>query len=159
MPEKPAKIPVSVRPATPNDAATIALFNLRLAYESEGIKLNSMHIKEGVQAVLADANKGRYFLAEADGVVAGQLLVTYEWSDWRNGWVWWLQSVYVRRDLRRKGVFRALLEHVSRVAADEHATGIRLYVEEANDAATSTYRALGFNLSSYRVMVRPSNVQ
>ena len=110
----------------------------------------------GVRAALADPRgKGPYFLAEEDGYPLGQLQITFEWSDWRNGWFWWLQSVYIRREARRRGVFRALFEHVVKQAqAESHVIGIRLYVDRDNQAAQETYLRLGMDWSSYFLLER-----
>ena len=144
-----------VRPATPADLPTIVEFNSLLAVESEGKTLDRVNLEPGVRSVLADPNKGRYLIAEVDGQVAGQLMHTYEWSDWRNGFIWWLQSVYVRPEFRRRGVFRALFEELRRQAeADPGVVGLRLYVEENNHRAHETYRNLGLDPGGYFVMER-----
>ena len=144
---------VNIRDASPADAAQIADFNNRMAEETEGRSLDPDQIGAGVLAVLSDAGKGRYWVAEIDGEVAGQLLVTYEWSDWRNGMLWWVQSVYVPREFRRRGVFSAMYKHVESLArADGAVRGIRLYVEKDNDRAQETYRNLGMIDTGYRVM-------
>jgi GNAT superfamily N-acetyltransferase len=144
---------ITVRPATPGDAETICEFNRRLADESEGKPLDLALLRPGVRAVLDDPHRGRYFVAEDDGRVVGQMLVTYEWSDWRNGWFWWVQSVYVAEEARRQGVFRRLYEHVAAQArADGQVIGVRLYVERDNTAAHATYRKLGLDWTSYLVM-------
>ena len=138
-------MPLTVRAAVQTDAPAIAEFNRRLARETENLMLDSAVLAAGVDAVLADQNRGLYFVAEENGVVIGQLMVTYEWSDWRNGWIWWLQSVYVRSDARGKGAFRALFELArqrARQAGDVAA--IRLYVEKDNRSAQETYQRLGF---------------
>jgi GNAT superfamily N-acetyltransferase len=96
----------------PGDADILARFNVELAKESENLALDPARVKAGVEALLRDPAKGTYFVAEAGGAVVGQLLITHEWSDWRNGDFWWLQSVYVRSDFRRRGVFQALFDHV-----------------------------------------------
>src|SRR5260370_10626498 len=130
----------TVSRALPAGAAVIVEFNRRLAAETEGKALDPHVLERGVAAGLADPHKALYFVAEADGAVVGQLMLTKEWSDWRNGWIWWIQSVYVRDDWRRRGVFRLLYEHVHRVAvADSEVTGLRLYVEHENGAAHPTY--------------------
>lgn len=148
-------MPTQVRAATPADAAVVIEFNRLLALESEGKQLDLSLLTPGVQRALADDNKGRYFLAETDGQIAGQLGVTYEWSDWRNGWFWWIQSVYVRPEFRRQGVFRALFQHVHEAArVDPTVIGIRLYVETDNHAAHKTYQAMGLGWTSYQVMER-----
>jgi GNAT superfamily N-acetyltransferase len=103
---------IDIRPAVPDDWPTIVDFNCRLAEESEGKALDCAHVEPGVKAVLADPRKGRYFIAKSDGRPVGQLMHTREWSDWRNGDIWWLQSVYVHRDFRRQGVFRGLFDRL-----------------------------------------------
>lgn len=144
---------MTIRPATPADAPILAEFNCRLARETENRELDRPTIEAGVRALLADAAKGRYFVAEADGEVIGQVMHTYEWSDWRNGNFWWLQSVYVRSDWRGRGVFRALFEHLSRLAGQEAGVcGLRLYVEHANAEAKEVYRRLGLSPAGYEIL-------
>ena len=146
---------ISVRQATLEDVATVIEFNRVLAQESEGKTLDLDKLRPGVHKALADDNKGRYFLAEVEGEIAGQLGVTYEWSDWRNGWFWWIQSVYVRPEFRRQGIFRALFKHVFDSAkADPEVIGIRLYVEKDNHAAHKTYESMGLAWTTYQVMER-----
>ena len=148
-------MPLTVRPAMPADAAVIADFNARLAQESEGKALDGAVLAAGVAALLADPHKGRYFLAEEGGVVVGQVMLTTEWSDWRNGWIWWVQSVYVRPEARRRGAFRALYQHVYEAArADAQVVGLRLYVERDNRRAQETYERLGMGRTGYLVMER-----
>lgn len=145
----------TVRPATPADAVTITAFNLALALETESKRLDPATLAAGVAACLADPAKGFYRMAEQGGDIVGQLLVTTEWSDWRNGWFWWIQSVYVAPAVRRGGVFRALYHHVeSAAAADPAVIGIRLYVERDNARAQAVYAALGLTLEPYLVMER-----
>src|SRR5512139_3398259 len=108
--------PMNIRLATPADVSVVTDFNLRLADETEQLKLDPPTVRAGVAAVLGDAHKGLYFLAELDGRIAGQLMITYEWSDWRNGDLWWLQSVYVHPDFRSRGVFKALFAHLTELA-------------------------------------------
>lgn len=142
-----------LRPATPADAPVVAEFNRLLAWESERKQLDAAVLAAGVAAVLGDPAKGFYTLAEAAGEVVGQVLVTFEWSDWRNGWYWWVQSVYVRADWRGKGVFRALYQHLESAAvADPAVIGLRLYVEDDNAAAKATYAKLGLADEPYRLM-------
>ncbi len=144
---------IDIRTAAPADAAVVADFNRRLARESEGKELDGALLEHGVRAALADGAKGRYFLAERDGQIVGQLGITFEWSDWRNGWFWWIQSVYVVPAARRQGVFRALFHHVEAAArADPAVIGIRLYVERENRSAHATYEGLGLAWTSYQVM-------
>ena len=135
---------LSVRRATPGDLETVAEFNRLLAWESEGKRLDPAVLRRGVGKVLADPHKGFYTLAERAGEVVGQTLITYEWSDWRDGWYWWVQSVYVRADARRGGVFRTLFDHLkAEAAADPEVIGLRLYVEHDNVRGRQTYAALG----------------
>jgi GNAT superfamily N-acetyltransferase len=144
---------IVIRQATATDAAVVSEFNWLLAHESEGKDLDRAQLEPGVRAVFADAQKGCYFLAERDGQVVGQLGLTYEFSDWRNGWFWWIQSVYVIASARRQGVFRALFRHVEEAArADATVIGLRLYVERDNHAAHDTYRNLGLEWTSYGLM-------
>ena len=144
-----------IRPATPDDAATIVDFNRRLARESEHRELDPETIAAGVRAILADPAKGRYFVAEGEGTIVGQMMHTWEWRDWRNGEIWWLQSVYVAPEHRGRGVFRQLFEHV-RVQASGRpdVVGLRLYVEKENQAARSTYLNLGMEETGYFVLER-----
>jgi GNAT superfamily N-acetyltransferase len=144
---------LTIREATSNDANTIAEFNSRMAMETEGRPLDPDLINPGVAAVLADASKGRYWLAEANGKVVGQIMVTYEWSDWRNGQLWWIQSVFVDEDYRRQGVFSGLYRHVESLARQEpDVCGLRLYFEKDNRRALDTYLKLGMVLPGYQVM-------
>jgi len=146
-------MPWTVRRATPADAATVIEFNRLLALESEGKTLDPAELTPGVVAGLADPNKGCYFLVEDAGVPVGQMGLTYEWSDWRNGWFWWIQSVYVRAEYRRRGVFRALFEYTQDTARkDPSVAGLRLYVERENRAAQKTYYNLGMVETGYFVL-------
>lgn len=148
-----------IRSATPDDASSIADFNIRMAMETENLALDPSTIFPGVRAIFVDPSRGQYFVAEIAGSVVGCLLITHEWSDWRNGDIWWIQSVYVQPDARRKGVFTGLYRHVEKVARAAGAVGLRLYMEEENKTAQATYERLGMNLTHYRVleeMFRPS---
>jgi ribosomal protein S18 acetylase RimI-like enzyme len=148
-------MPLTVRRAVPSDTPIVVEFNRRLALESEGKVLDPAILSAGVAAGLADPDKALYFLAESQGDVVGQLMLTREWSDWRNGWIWWIQSVYVRTDARRNGVFRTLYEHVHAAAvADPEVIGLRLYVEQENHAAQQTYARLGMERTNYLVLER-----
>jgi ribosomal protein S18 acetylase RimI-like enzyme len=145
--------PLRIRRATMTDLDAIATHNLAIARETEGASLDRELVTEGVCAVLEEsrgATRGTYFVAERDDAIVGQLLVTHEWSDWRNGWYWWIQSVYVAPRARRSGVYRALHAHVvehARRAADVLA--IKLYVDRDNRAARDTYAALGMKHARY----------
>lgn len=143
---------ISIRLAAPGDAETIARFNQAMAQETEQRALDWERLRRGVEAVLRDSSKGRYWVAELDGRVVGQLLITYEWSDWRNGAFWWIQSVYVDPAFRGRGVFRALYEHVARQAREEAGVcGLRLYVEQDNRRAQGAYERLGMKPTPYRI--------
>ncbi len=146
----------AIRPARPDDAATIVAYNLALAWETEGKRLDPEIVTAGVQALLSDPQRGFYTVAEADAQVVGQTLITYEWSDWRNGWFWWLQSVYVAPAWRRRGVFRALFTYLcERAAHAGDVIGLRLYVERDNLTAQQTYAALGWRPAGYFVLEMP----
>jgi ribosomal protein S18 acetylase RimI-like enzyme len=148
-------MPLTLRRAALADAARIVEFNQRLAQETEGLALDGSVLAAGVAAALADPLRGLYFVAEEQGRIVGQLLITTEWSDWRNGWLWWIQSVYVHPDARRQGVFRALYEHVhAQAQADPSVVGLRLYVEQENHAAQETYQRLGMERTGYLVLER-----
>jgi ribosomal protein S18 acetylase RimI-like enzyme len=145
--------PLYIRDATPNDAPVIAAFNSQLAEETEGGALDAAIIGPGVARILGDDSLGRYWVAERDGEIVGQIMVTREWSDWRNGTLWWLQSVYVHPGHRRDGVFSALYRHVEALArATPDIAGIRLYVEKENARAQRTYVRLGMTMTDYLVM-------
>ena len=146
---------VLVRRGTPADVPVIVEFNRRLAEETENKTLDPEVLTRGVLATMTDPHKGPYFVAEEAGEVLGQLQITFEWSDWRNGWMWWIQGVYVREDARRRGTFRAMYRHVHEAAAaDPDVIGLRLYVEQANARAQQTYAALGMAPTGYLVLER-----
>lgn len=139
-----------IRRATAADEDTIVAFNAAIAWETEHLKLDESVLRQGVRAGLTDPAKGFYTVAELNGEVVGQMLVTFEWSDWRNGYFWWIQSVYVRADARRGGVFRGLFEHIRNAAiAEPDVIGLRLYVERENTRAQSAYTALGMVEEGY----------
>ena len=146
-------MPLTIRTAHAGDAEVIAEFNSRLALETENKRLDPTTVRAGVAAMIAHPAKGFYFVAEIDGEIVGQLGVTREWSDWRNGDFWWIQSVYVAAKARRQGVFGALYQHVIDAAiAFGNVIGVRLYVEHDNLAAQATYKRLGMTMTSYHVM-------
>ena len=142
-----------IRPAELRDRDVIAQFNNLIAEETEDKSLDLSRLGLGVEALLANPALGRYFVAEIDGQVVGQIMHTFEWSDWRNGVFWWIQSVYVAPHARRGGVFSALFRHLESLArADDGVCGLRLYVEHGNDRAQQTYSHLGMHDAGYRVM-------
>jgi len=140
-----------VRDAKPGDAPTIALFNAEMAEETEGRRPDEAVLRRGVERGLERPELCRYWVAEQDGQIVGQVMVTFEWSDWRDGVVWWLQSVYVAPERRRTGIFRALYQHVEREARAAEAVGLRLYVERDNTRAHRTYETLGMLRTDYLV--------
>jgi len=147
---------MKIRSAKMTDAAVIADFNSRMAWETEKRTLKPETVRAGVRNLLGDRSKGRYFVAELERngktSVAGQLLITYEWSDWRNGNFWWIQSVYVQEEFRGQGVFRALFHHVKKLArARKDVCGLRLYVEKENGPAQRTYERLGMKPTHYKM--------
>jgi ribosomal protein S18 acetylase RimI-like enzyme len=146
-------IPMTIRPATVADLPTIVDFNARMALETEHKTLDRDVLARGCAAVLSSSDKGFYTVVERDGTVVGQCLMTFEWSDWRDGWFWWIQSVYVAESTRRQGVWKALYRHLlDRAANDPSVIGIRLYVERANATARSTYEAMGMHDAGYDIM-------
>jgi ribosomal protein S18 acetylase RimI-like enzyme len=145
-----------VRLALPSDREVLIAFNVEMARETEGRELSLETLHAGVTALLADPTRGRVFVVESEGEVVATLMLTLEWSDWRNGYFWWIQSVYVSPAHRRRGHYRRLHEHVRRLAAaDPEACGLRLYVEAANRAAQSTYEVLGMHETRYRLYEEP----
>ena len=158
MPDGRNVLNISIRDALKGDVDTIAEFNARLAQETEGSMLDPGVVKAGVLAVVENPTRGRYWVAEADGRIVGQIQTTFEWSDWRNGMLWWIQSVYVHPDFRRRGIYSTLYRHVESLASRQpDVCGIRLYVERDNEPAQQTYSALGMSMTDYRVMERLFN--
>lgn len=144
--------PVQVRRAEPGDADAIAGFNAAMAFETEGKRLLPQVLGAGVRRLIAEPALGFYLVAEADGAVVACLMVTTEWSDWRNGRFWWIQSVYVQPAWRRRGVFRALYAETSALAQREpDVCGLRLYVEHENTVAQATYLSLGMQRTDYHL--------
>ncbi|HSG90779.1 MAG TPA: GNAT family N-acetyltransferase [Pseudomonadales bacterium] len=142
-----------VRDATPADVDALVAFNRAMALETEDKVLDDARLHAGVARLLGDASLGRYFVVDGgDGQPAGALAITYEWSDWRCGTWFWIQSVYVRPEARRSGVFQALYAHVEAAArAQPDCCGLRLYVEQDNSRAMATYTALGMEETHYRL--------
>lgn len=141
-----------IRDAVAADAPLLARWAQAMAFETEGKRLPDADILPGVARGIAEPGLARYFVAEIDGKPAGTLMLTTEWSDWRNGLWWWIQSVYVAPEARRRGVYRALYAHVRALAGgDPGVCGLRLYVEKENLAAQRTYAALGMRDAHYLI--------
>jgi GNAT superfamily N-acetyltransferase len=146
---------IEIRQAMSTDVEKIAQFNISLCKETEGRELDPVTVMNGVERFVCDPKRGRYFVAEIDGKVVGQAAHTFEWSDWRNGEIWWMQSVYVHPDFRDKGVFRTLFTHMKELSeANVDCCGIRLYMERENEIARESYRRLGFSETGYVVFER-----
>ncbi|HET7435582.1 MAG TPA: GNAT family N-acetyltransferase [Thermoanaerobaculia bacterium] len=143
---------IRYREARQDDARSIIAFQLAMARETEDLELDEDVLTRGVHALFNDPGLGRYFVAEEEGRVVASLMITYEWSDWRNGLVWWIQSVYVIPELRRRRVYGGLYEHVKAfVEGDANVRGIRLYVDKRNTTAQEVYARLGMNGEHYQV--------
>lgn len=156
--DKTPTLPIAIRRATRADEQTIASFNAEMALETEGRTLDRARLAAGTRAVFESDERGFYLVAERAGAMVGCLLITREWSDWRNGWFWWIQSVYVVQSARRSGIYRAMytwLEAEARAgrSGDDGAriVGLRLYVERENVAAMATYEALGMRRAHYQL--------
>ncbi len=141
---------ITVRLARRGDIETIVEFNAAMAFETESKVLPRDMLRAGVTAVFDEARRGFYRVAQIGEEIAGCLMITFEWSDWRNGDWWWLQSVYVKPEFRRHGVFRAMYDHIEQAAlASDDVVGVRLYVEKENHRAQSTYASLGMGEEDY----------
>lgn len=140
-----------IRTATLSDLDTLVRFNQAVAEESEDLKLDPERAREGVRAILEGRQAGRYLLLEEEGAPVGQLMLTYEWSDWRAKMLWWIQSVYVLPERRRRGHYRHLYEEVMRMAQAEGVHAVRLYADQHNTRAHAVYEALGMSQEHYRM--------
>jgi GNAT superfamily N-acetyltransferase len=141
-----------IRRAAVADASVIAEHNIAMALETENLQLDPERVRLGVEALIADPAKGFYIVAERDGQLAGQLMVTFEWSDWRNGMFWWIQSVYVRLAYRQQGIYRRLYRHLlDEAESRSDVCGLRLYVSEENPVAQQVYSRLGMHAAHYRM--------
>lgn len=149
-----------IRIATINDAPVIAQFQIAMAWETENKRLDPQTVDTAVRAVIEDPSRGFYLVNEVDGRVAGSLMITREWSDWRNTDIWYIQSVYVVPKERGKGVFRRLFDHVMNLAEQRKVKLVRLYVETENERAQSTYESLGMKrlpYYMYQIVVPPND--
>ena len=143
---------IVVREAIIDDAEVISNFQVAMAMETESFVLDKNKVSKGVKAVFGDKSKGQYFVATAEGKVIGSLMLTYEWSDWRNRWVWWIQSVYIVSSYRGKKVFTKMYQTIKdSVEKDDAVAGVRLYVDLTNVHAREVYKAIGMNGEHYQV--------
>lgn len=143
---------IKIRKAKIEDLEVIVKFNYNLAKETEDKELHIETLTKGVESMLLDKSKGQYYVYTINDKVVGQIMHTYEWSDWRNGMFLWVQSVYVDLEYRRKGIFRELYNYVKRICDDEEGTvGVRLYVEKENFNAKTTYKSLGMQECNYHM--------
>lgn len=143
---------ITVRAARREDAEFLVRGNAEMALETEHLSLDLDRLREGVHALFDDPSRGLYWIAEVEGRRAGQMMITYEWSDWRNGSFWWIQSVYVVPAFRSQGVFRSLYRHVENLARNDGGVcGLRLYVEQENSRAQATYEKCGMSATVYRM--------
>jgi ribosomal protein S18 acetylase RimI-like enzyme len=146
----------TVRRGDTRDMESIAAFNIRMAEETENLRLDPGVILAGVNGMIENPDRGFYLVVEtrspAGSIIVASLMVTTEWSDWRNGTFWWIQSVYVLPEYRRRGLYRMLYQQVRELAAGARdVCGFRLYVEQENSVAQSTYRSLGMEETGYRL--------
>jgi len=143
---------ILIREPSIGDREVIVDFNIAMARETEGKQLDKNQVWSGVQNLMEHPEYGFYLLAEKNDAAVGSLMITYEWSDWRNGLFWWIQSVYVRPDYRQRGVYRRLHQSVRSMAVNHHEVcGLRLYVEKENTVAREVYRSLGMQPTTYRI--------
>ncbi len=141
---------INIRRASSSDANSLVEFNQAMAMETEGRMLDEPTLKGGVEAVFADATKGFYVVAEENGTIVAGLMVTSEWSDWRNAWFWWIQSVYVRPEYRGRVIYSQMYEFVKDLAGENgNICGFRLYVEKENLKAQRVYQKTGMEASHY----------
>lgn len=144
---------IKIREANRSDAICIVDFQLKMALETENLELTKSVVEYGVEAVFSESSKGAYYVAEVDGKVIGSLLTTYEWSDWRNGNILWIQSVYVSSEFRGKRIYSKMYEHIKNMVWDHKLDfkGIRLYVDKTNEVAQRVYKKLGMENHHYEM--------
>lgn len=143
---------IQIRQANKEDYEAIAAFQMKMALETENLKLDEETVRKGVQSAMQDPTKGKYFVGEENGKIISSLLVTFEWSDWRNKWVLWIQSVYVLPEYRKQGIFNQMYQKVKEWAEqDNEVSGIRLYVDKTNQRAIEVYKRVGMNGEHYQL--------
>jgi len=142
---------INIEKAGIDDASVIAEFNRQMAKETENLELAEGEILKGVKNLMRQPDLGFYIVARNDNYVCGCLMITKEWSDWRNGLIWWIQSVYIHPDYRRRGIFRKMYQFISDYAKEQGVIGLRLYVEHNNSVAQKTYSELGMKKCDYHI--------
>lgn len=142
---------VLITKGTKEDIEVIAQFQVDMAMESEGTQLNKEIVTQGVSAAMDDENKGCYYVAKVEDKTVGSLMLTREWSDWNNGWYWWIQSVYVSPDYRRQGIYKSLYHAVCTDAQQHNVAQVRLYVDKTNIRGQKVYQSLGMQESHYLI--------
>ncbi len=141
---------IIIRDANIDDKLAIVDFQQAMALETENLQLDKEVLTKGVLSVLQDSTKARYFIADLEGLAVGMLMITLEWSDWRNGWVWWIQSVYTKPGYRKMGVYKLLYGHVREIVEKSgNIRGLRLYVDKRNIRAQQVYESLGMSGEHY----------
>src|SRR5215211_2165944 len=141
---------MNIRSAKSDDSSALVEFNQAMALETEGKHLDAQILQSGVEAVFHDEKKGFYVVAEEDARIVGGLMITFEWSDWRDSWFWWIQSVYILPEVRGRGIYRQLYNFVKQMAREkEDVCGFRLYVEKENESAQKVYEKLGMEETYY----------
>lgn len=144
---------MKIRKGVRADSEMIVRFNHLLAEETESVRLDLDRLRLGVTGMFDQSERGFYLVAELNGEIAGQLMITYEWSDWRNGFFWWIQSVYVKKEFRAQKIFRSLYDHVVALAKQEgNVCGLRLYADKENDRAHKVYAKLGMSVTHYDLL-------
>jgi len=140
------------RKASPSDAPSIVDFQMRMARETERLELDRSTVEHGVHSVFEQPHRGTYHVCEVDGRVVGSLMIITEWSDWRNGEVWWIHSVFIEPEFRGRGLFAGMYEYIKQaVQAEPKLRGLRLYVDRSNTSAQAVYQKLGMNGEHYRL--------
>jgi GNAT superfamily N-acetyltransferase len=143
---------ISIREAVRQDLPVLIGFQQNLARETENLELSASVLEKGMTALFDDPSKGQYYVAEENGEIIGCHMITFEWSDWRNGMVWWIQSVYVKESFRKRGVFRILYNNlIDKIRGNASVIGLRLYVDKTNARAQQVYEAMGMNGEHYTV--------
>ena len=143
---------IQIRKAREKDLSSIVDFQLAMALETENLHLDKPIVEKGVAAAFNDSAKGQYFITKVDGQIAASLMITFEWSDWRNGMVYWIQSVFVKEEFRRLGIYRKMYAHIQDlINKDDNVRGIRLYVDKSNIKAQKTYENTGMNGEHYQL--------